>query len=179
MSSPGFASLRFFVRGIFFPLMLWSIGCAAQPPYKCSEGGKIVYQSMACTGNAVRVLTEREIYEAEKEEAKDKQNKAAARAAEQSQESYQRGREREQEAENKEGIARCGKYWRMEPQLGMKSDVVENCSTWGAPNKKNDTITIRGTRSQWVYDPRRSPAHGYLYINEYGLVETVQKIDSR
>ncbi len=55
----------------------------------------------------------------------------------------------------------------IEPSIGMTESEVY-ASTWGAPKKRNETITASGKREQWVYD------NGYIYF-ENGYVTAIQK----
>ncbi len=56
---------------------------------------------------------------------------------------------------------------KLDPKIGMTKDEVLN-STWGYPQKKNTTETLKGTREQWVYEK------GYIYLFN-GIVTSIQK----
>jgi hypothetical protein len=52
--------------------------------------------------------------------------------------------------------------------LGMTQQQVLE-SSWGRPSQVNRTVTVRGTREQWVY----SDSRGYLYFDN-GILTAVQ-----
>lgn len=56
---------------------------------------------------------------------------------------------------------------RKEPMIGMTKVEAEN-SSWGKPEKINETTTKYGTREQWVYSENR-----YLYFDD-GILSGIQ-----
>ncbi len=51
--------------------------------------------------------------------------------------------------------------------LGMSAQTVRNKTNWASPSSINRTITVGGTREQWVYDG------GYLYFTN-GKLTAIQ-----
>jgi hypothetical protein len=70
--------------------------------------------------------------------------------------------------QNADATKKAGKKAKKEGvRIGMTEAEVL-ASSWGAPEKKNNTHTKHGTRSQWVYGLRH-----YLYF-ENGILTTIQ-----
>ncbi|RYE72948.1 MAG: DUF4124 domain-containing protein [Oxalobacteraceae bacterium] len=165
----------FLCSAVFFGCdMTWAV-------YKCTDqNGKVSFQDVACektstqnssTRSEPTALKRSEIYVPKTPrppigDPEYERQKSLERARLLDQYAKDAGAKIQASSEKLTQACGNGPY---EPKVGATSVWIEKCSTWGKPSSVNTTTTARGSTMQWVYENSK-----YIYINELGLVTTIQ-----